>query len=350
MARYTSDQNKVLGIYESGTYGAVYGGGSGVFWVGQVTEHSIDDADNILENRYLGTGQRSVDMIELGPKDVTGTLTFNAQNMQMMAFAIGSIYSESGTTSSVNEGYATMIPTSIEQSPFTSGTGQLNNPISFTIEDSKQAPGTGRNFIRTVNGAVPNTVTLNAAQGEKVTLAVDYIGQGLAHSSGTTTTVIELTPRPYLWSDCSANFVDIDGSKSGLTTVKSVELSVNNNREGMHYLNGSREAVAPSTGNRDITISVTADLDADYADMLYHDYKNTGSKFNFEFDMNGDQPTIGSKHATFNLSGCWIRTMEVPSTNEGLTETTIEIGAGSINLIEYNNAFVSGLYHDGIQW
>ncbi len=348
MARFISDQNKIVGIFESGTYGTAMTG-SGFFWLGQVTENTIDDAENVLENRFLGALNRSVNKIDQGPRDVTGTVVYNAQDMRVVAMAIGSIFSVSGT---VAQHTATEINTDVQQSPFASGTNQLNAPISFSLEDSKQSPGTGRNFIRTINGVVPNATTVTATQGEKISVSMDYIGQTVLFSSGTTTSITESTQRPYLWSDCALDILSDTGNRSGLNTVKEISLEINQNREGPHYLNGSRDIATPFNGNRDYVLSLTMDLDGDDADMLYNEFYKGGSQFNVEFDLDGDVTSVGSQHAEFHMSGCWIRSMENPSTMEGTTESTIDIGVGSMNMLEWTqgNTISSGLYHIGNDW
>jgi hypothetical protein len=281
--------------------------------------------------------------------DVTGTLSYRPQDMRLVFYSIGSTFSVSGGTGVNCTHTATEVDSDLWQSPFVSGTGQLNPPISFTLEDSKQAAGTGRNFIRTVKGIVPNTVTLTATQGEPITVDIDYLANNLSTSSGTTSTVTEASTklsdqRAYHWSDCSLTLYDESGNASGLNTTKSVELTFNQNRTAPHYLNGSRIAAEPFDGNRDKTISVTMDLDGDQADMLYNKFKKGGSIFNLAFDMNGDVTAVGSKHVTFNYSGCRIISMENPSVLEGTTESTIEISAGSINAVAYDYGTGSGLY------
>lgn len=89
MGRFISDSNKIALLHESGTYANTSGNG---VWLGEVTDHSIDDAENKLENRYLGTSSRSFGSFDQGPRDVTGTLTYNAQNFRLPFFAIGSTY------------------------------------------------------------------------------------------------------------------------------------------------------------------------------------------------------------------------------------------------------------------
>jgi len=318
MARYKADQNKVLGVYESGTYGTIKDSGS-TFWIGQVTDHSVDDQENPIETRYLGTATRNFDTMEQGPRDVTGTLTYNPQDMRLVGWAIGSVSPDS--TAHV----ATEINSDVWQSPFTSGTGQLTAPISFTIEDSKQAPGTGQNFVRTVYGCVPNSTTITASQGEKVEVVMDYVGQTLIHTSGATSSVTESTVRPFLWSDCS---LTVAGST--IDTAKEISLEINQNLEAPHYMNGSRDIAAPIPQNRDYTLNVTMDLDSNDAAMLYRQFYKGGSTFNAVFDMNNDVSAVGSQHAVFVMSGCYVTSMDNPSTNEGVVESTVEIRPESI--------------------
>jgi len=331
MGRYLSDQNKVLGYHESGTYSTVMTGST--FWFGQVTDHTIDDAENKLENRYLGNKTRSVGEFVQGPRDVTGTISYHASDMRLPFWAIGSQVDAGAGNAKTH--IATQIDTNVWQSAFTSGTGQISAPVSFTIEDSKQTAGTGANFIRTINGAVPNIVTITASQGEKVKVDVDYVGQTLAFSSGTTGSVTIGSITPYLWSDCG---VVVSGNT--LKTVKDISLEINNNIEAPHYLNGSRDISVPYPTNRDVTMSITLDLDSAEAKIIYEDlYKNNGA-FNASFDLNSDV-TAGSQHAAFFLSGAYVTAMENPSTSEGVTESTIEIKpkilfGSSWDAIKYN--------------
>lgn len=332
MARFIADQNKVLGLHESGTYANSLTGSS--FWIGQVQEHSVTDEEGLIETRYLGTATRNFDSFVQGPRDVTGTLIYNPSDMRLVFWAIGSGVAGSASPASVFR--ATEINSDVRQSPYTSGT--LNPPISFSIEDSKQSPGTGRNFIRTVKGIVPNTVTLELNQGEKVSVNMDYIGQSLTVSSGTTTSVTEITRRPYLWSD---GLLTINGSQ--ISTAKTISLEIDQGREGPHYIDNSRDIAVPINTNRNSTLELTMDWEGTQADMLYNELYKNNSTFNAVLDLDADN-TTGSQHTIFTLSGCYIVGTDVPSPLEGVNEATLTIRPETISAVEYNTFVTSGIY------
>jgi len=332
MTRYISDQNKVVLLHESGTYANTSGNG---IWLGEVTDNSIDDSENKLVNRYMGTASRSFGAISQGPRDVTGTVTYNVQNFRLPFWAVGSVVDTSGTQATHT---ATQVDSSAWQSAFTSGTGQISAPISFTIEDSKQSAGTGRNFVRTVTGNVINTLTVNASQGEKVTVDVDYIGQTNTTSSGTTTSVTADTNTPYLWSSASLTL-----GGSSISTAKEISLEINQNIEAPHYLNGSRDISVPFAQNREYALNVTMDLDGTDADFLYNEYFKSNGTFNGTLDFNQDG--TGSQHAIFALSGCKIMSFENPSAIEGAVESTIEIQPQNVTATEYTSTTSANIFN-----
>lgn len=325
MGRYIQDQNKVAIFHESGTYGNPSGA---AFWVGQVTENSIADEENKIEGRFLGASTRSFSTMDKGPRDVTDELTYNPQNMLMPFVAIGSVTDGASGTNVLHE--ATQINTDVQQSAFTSGT--LCPPRSFTLEDSKQSPGTGKNFNRTINGIVPNTTTITATQGEKVTVAVNNVGQTLTFSSGASSSITEDTSTPYLWSSVT---VQVAGSE--IQTTKEAVLEINQNIEQPHYLNGSRDISTPFPGNRENTFNLTIDLESTDGKMLYEDIYKANTEVNCVFDLNQDS-TTGSQHTIFTLSGARITSMENPSLNEGVTESTVEIKCEDVTGQEWTSS------------
>ena len=332
-ARFINDTNKVVGIHESGTYGFQEAGAEGAagstFWMGQVMENSITDEQNYIESRYMGTATQNYDSMEDGPRDVTGTLTLHPHDMRFLFWAIGSTVEVSGATATTATHAVSEVNSDVWQSPFTSGTGTHPAPMSFTIEDSKQSPGTGRNFIRTLNGCVIDTCTLTLTQGEKASMEVSYIAQSLIPSSGTTTTLVNSGTQaltPYLWSDA---ILTIAGST--MDTANEITFEVARNTVAPHYVNGSRVIGTPYHTNRNYTLNITKDLDGLDSMWLYEQYYRGGSSFNATLDLNADIAAIGSKHTIIIMSGCRITAMDNPSTaDEGTTETTIEVRPQSV--------------------
>ncbi|MHA1876720.1 MAG: phage tail tube protein [Promethearchaeota archaeon] len=304
-------------------------------WIGEVLENSIDDSENKIISRYMGTSTRSIDSVARGPRNVTGVITYNAQDFRLPFLAIGSVYDISGTQSYHG---VTQINGDVQQNPFVSGA--LNPPFSFTIEDSKQAPGVGRNFIRTINGCVLDSVSIKATQGEKVEIEANYIGQTLTLSSGTTSSVTENTRNPYLWNSASLTL-----SGSLINTAKEITLEINNNMEAPHYLNLSRDISVPFPQNRDYILNVTIDLDSDDANFLYNSFYKGNSRFNGVLDFNQDGKNNGSQHAVFELNRCHIMSMDNPSTSEGLTETTMEIRVENITGSEWTSEATNSIFN-----
>ena len=120
-------------------------------------------------------------------------------------------------------------------------------------------------------------------------------------------------------------------------------MSIDQGVEGPHYLNGSRAIGQPYLGNRAYELSVTADLDTSFANMLYTQYYKGGSELNYLFDMNAD--TTGSQHAAITVSGARITSMDLPSTDDGVNETSFVVSAGSMSLQDWTNPGVIGSYN-----
>ena len=182
-------------------------------------------------------------------------------------------------------------------------------------------------------------MTINIPQGEIVNVETTYIGQTLAYGSGATTSVTEITAsRPYLWSDTT---VTLAGST--ISNAKNITFEINNNLVGPHYLNGSRDVAVPFFGNKDYTLTLTADMDSDLA-WLYREYHKSGSVFNGTLDLNADTATAignitaGSQHAIFTMSGCVVTSFSLPSTDDEVNEAEIEIRPKNVSAVEYHKA------------
>jgi len=304
-ARFISDQNKVLFQYESGTYATASGTGQ---WIGQVQSHDLGEEENIQLTRYLGAGDRNVDVYNNGPRDVNGTFTYFPQDWKFLAFALGSNV-DAGSPSPFTH---TMSEANSDQGN-SATSGPLNPFVSFTIEDSKTAPGTGLNFIRTANGCIVNTFTVSAGQGDIITVDVSYMAQSVSFTSGASTAVTAATTRAFLWSDTHLSL------PSGTTQseMKSFELIINNNLEPAHYVNGSRVTAVPIPTNRDHTFNFTADASSERAKELYDQYFKGGSTLQGVLVIDAGAAT---RDAIITFSGGQITAAEIPSPNEGVNE------------------------------
>lgn len=347
MTRYINDQNKVVIVAESGTYGnwmSGTAGGVGSRWAGEVTLNTIAEAVSRLEDRYLGNASRSYGAMEDGAIDITGTLTLHPQDMYFLAHAVGSV--AESTTGGENVVLVTEVNSNVQQNPFISGTATADIPFCFGLEDSKQAPGTGLNFIRHINGNVIDSVVLNINQGEKVSVDVNYVGQNITAKSGTTLTITKPSIRPYLWSDCTLQMFGI-GANLGSTidTSKSISFEVNNNITPPHYVNGSKVIAPPYLGNRDYTLTVTADLPSEIAKLAYETYYRGGSTFNSTLDLDNDVTAVGSQHTIIRMSGCELMNMDIPSDLEGVNEFTMEVRPKNVDMSIWDDATKIGSYN-----
>ena len=333
IARFIGNQNKVLFQYESGTYASTSGAGQSI---GLVMEHNPVDNTNVQQIRFAGGGNRNVAIFVDGALDHEGTITFHPQDWKFLAFAIGS---------NVDDGSPSPFTHTISEhesnagNAFTSGT--LNPFISFTIEDSKTAPGTGENFVRTLRGCTINTWELTGEEGEPLTVEVGYIAESNTFTSGATTAVTIATTRPFLWRDVKVHIP----SGTVIQEVKSLTFNINNNLEAPHYLNGSREIAVPIPTNREYEVSLTLHATSERTKTLYDQFFLGGSSFNMLIDISDASAGAGSRDAFITLSGCELTEFESPSPGESEPneqEITIIPQTASVlveDLIELYNIF-----------
>lgn len=310
MAREIGDQNTVLMIHESGTYASASGTGQ---WIGLVTGHTINEEMGVIPLRYAGTSTRNVDQFIDGPKDYTGTFTYQPQDWGMLFFALGSIV-DAGSPSPYTHVASEL--NSNASSAFTSGT--LNPFPSFTIEDSHTVVGTGLNFVRTAVGCTVNTLSISAAQGEPVSVEVGYVAQNVNFSSGAATAVTADTVRPFMWKDVTVHIP----SGTVYEATKSVNINVNNNLSPPHYLNGSEVIAPPIPLNRDYEVSLTLDAASERTKTLWDQYFKGGSTFNMIASFIA---SAGSRTMAVTFSGCKVIDMDSPSVREGVNEQTVTI-------------------------
>jgi hypothetical protein len=315
-ARYISDQNQVNFQYESGTYAEASGTGH---WVGLVTSHDITTSENVNNLRYVGGGTRNVDIYVDGALDHEGSLTYHPQDWKMLIFALGSNTDTGSADPTVPYTHTVSEVNSADGYAFTSGT--LCPFASFTIEDNQGGLTAGSNFQRTINGAMLNSFQVSASEGEALECTVDYIGQSLTYASGAATAVTAATTRPFLWQDVKVHIP----SGTVYSETKSVSLTINNNIETRHYLNGSRVTGVPVPLNRDYELSLTLDGDSTKTKTLYDQYFVGGSDFNVLLEVTDSSAGAGSRSLFVSMSGCRLSNMTAPTSNEGSNEQEITI-------------------------
>jgi len=304
MVKFLSDQNQLSFLYESGTYASTSGTRQ---WIGLVQEHTPTDNPNVIQVRYQGSTDRNVDTFADGQLDHTGAFTYFPQDWKFMGFAIGSIAETAAA------GSHTFTETNSDNTIQTVTNQSLT---SFTLEDTKNTGTAGSNFIRTYGGCMIDTYTVTWSQGDITSAEVNYIAQSESFTSGAITAVTPSTTSPYIFS----NFQLHIPSGTNIDNVTECTLSINNNLEPGHYLNGSRQAQEMLPGNRDYEVSVTLVMDADNAKTFYDQYYMGGSTFNL---MIKDICSAGSLYVVG--SGCKVIDMETPSPVEGLQEQTLTI-------------------------
>lgn len=318
MTRFLNDQNKLVFLWESGTYGAVSGNG---VWPGMVQSVEITENQNVIQTRFLGQGNRNVGVFQDGPLDFEGTVTLFPQDWRLLGLAMGSIAQSNVSLNFAN--HFSEVNGGQRFSPWTSG--YFNPWASFQLEESKLGNVASKNSVRTLKGCVPNSFTLNITQGEPISVELGIVAQSGSWVGTTPTAVTAGSNRPYLWSDATWQ---MDGVTQ--EAAKSVSFSINNNFEMSHYVNGSRVMQVPFPKNRDYSVEVTQDLDANVVGSLYNSYFQAGSKFNAILDINYSSATIGSHRLTLTFSGCRMTDMSLPLANEGVSETTYTLIPGSV--------------------
>ena len=304
MTKYYADQNQLSFLYESGTYANESGTRQ---WIGLVQENTVDENTNNISIRYQGSTDRNVDAFADGNRDVTGTFTYYPQDWKFLGMAIGS-NSETATA-----GSHVFTETNSDDVNYAVADQSLS---TFTLEDTKKHGTTGSNFIRTLNGCMIDSYTITATQGDLVSCEVGYMAQNSVFTSGAVTAVTPTTTAPYKYDDVQLQI------PSGIVVDNATEitLTINNNMEPGHYLNGSSVIQEPLPQNRDYELTTTVTMDADNAKTFYENYFLGGSTFNSMVQA------IGTPGSLFLImSGCKITDMETPSPVEGIHEQSITI-------------------------
>lgn len=323
MAIFVRDQNRVSFLFESGTYAAPSGVSGN--WIGLVTAHTPTENENVIEVRYANTSSRNFGQLINGPQDYEGTISYHPQDFRMFGFALGSVQTISGTNSThfISE------LNSDGLYAFASGNAQLTKFPSFTIIDSKRAAGVadGNHFIRDFNGAVIDTLTMTATQGEPITCELTYKAQGFILGSAIAdiaNIADEDTTRPYIWSDVT--FAIPSGTV--MTELNEIAWTIENNVENRHYVNGSRVAQAMVPTMRNHTLELTLDSNSTWF-KTFSDFHKNGSVFNALMVLNQS----ATENMFVSFSGCKITELQTPSEMEGIDEVSVTVRPRSVSMV-----------------
>ncbi|MHA1868746.1 MAG: phage tail tube protein [Candidatus Heimdallarchaeaceae archaeon] len=306
MTKYLADQNQLAFLYEPDTYGVGSNPGTPQ-WIGLVQDHTPDETTNVISIRYQGSTDRNVDVFADGALDYTGTFTYYPQDWKFLGFAIGSI-DETATAGS-------HVITETNSNDLLYAGSTMSLP-SFTLVDSKNIGVAGSNFERVFKGCKVDSYGITWTQGEPVSCEVGYIAQIGSLSTASITPVTPTTTRPYMWSDTKF-YISGTLYTGSISNFTDASLTITNNLEPKHYVNGSRMIAELLPQNRDYEFTATMTMDSTTAKHLYDGYI-AGSEFVTNIS------TIGTPGSVFiTLSGCKITDMEVPSPVEGTIDQTI---------------------------
>lgn len=306
---YAADQNQVGWMYDSGTYAVA---STGLLWPGMVQSHTIAEDEGITPVRFVGQTSRNIDTHIQTAINATGTLSYYPQDWRMLGIALG-INADAGSPTPYTHSMT-------EANTTNSDKHQGEIMASFMIEDSQQSwTGSGLSLVRQVKGCMVNTLAINGAEGEPVTIDVDYIGQSIGFSSGAATAVSAQTGRPYM----SEDFIFAIPSGTVYDKVKTWNITINENLEAPHYSTGSPYIGAPIPANRDYEVTLTMNADPAKSKTLYDTYYRSNTAFNMHVTTKTNPYYSGNVVMTF--SGCRITNFDNPLPNEGINEWTVTI-------------------------
>ncbi len=291
---HTAAQTQTSWQIESGTYGTASGAQQ---WLGLVQDHTPDDSEGREAHRYVGGGDRNVDIFLDQGTVYTNSVPYFMQTGKLLAAALGTV----ATTGSPN--YLHTI----------SESGCIP---SFTLEEASEANAT-QNMIRTYAGCMVDTLEISAEEKAPVTTTVGLVAQSNTFTSGTKTTVTADTVKPYMWSHTR---LMISGGAFGtsdyekFSTVMSWTWGLENNLTPPNYCDGSENIGLPVPGDRNYNFEFTMNSTAKTGADIYSTLFKGGSEANLDLYL---ERTSGSDYFQIAMSGCKTLDADVPLPHEG---------------------------------
>jgi len=318
-----SDQNKVILYYESGTYATPNTGTK--YWPGLVTAHDPGETINVVPLRYVAGTGRNVNKFVQTSEEYDGSLSYHPQDWRFLKFALGSCIDGGSPTYEHRIGETNSSDDCFEV--------PCQSLPSFAIEDTHSIV-TGCNLQRTMKGCVVDNMTINAPEGDMMSVDISYTAQQLQFHSGAANAVTERVTRPYLTSD-SALLIGSPDIGPAYPNVKTWSLEIAENLSKPNYADGNRYRGKPIPTSRDYTLNVTLNEHSEQNKILYDKYFIGGSEFNTELRILTNSAALGS--VFLYMSGCELMDMNDPTNPEGENEVTLVIRPTKINAIVYDN-------------
>jgi len=332
---FVGDQSQICIFYESGT---TFGTASGTAqWWGAIQSHEVDENTGVKkkEIRYVGAGTRDVATFEDEASSYEGTLSFYPQDWRFLKYALGRC-ADGGSP------VYTHTITAADSNNSCKENGQILP--TFTIEDAQRVliGASGLNFIRTYNGGTVDSATISIAEGEPVSVEIGYRAKTVSYASGTASDITPATTPIFKWE----HFVIHLPSGTALNTVKSCEISINNNLNPPYYLNGTRDIGMPIPENRDYEVKLTLNGDAAITKTIYDQYFIGGSTFNM---LVVGTATPGSNIASITMSGCELKEFKTTTAPEGIAEHELTIVPKTMSAIitDTNHELYNAGSYDG---
>lgn len=285
-------------------------------WIGLVQENSVKENEGRTDIRYMSANTRNPSLFINNKPEYTGTLRYLPQDGQMFTFVLGSV-ADSGSPNYLHT--------------ISEVDNASKNLYWFELHESKNAPTTP--FSRKICGIVADSIRLRAKMGEPVEAEVRYTAGSIAYLAALGSTATANTAQPYMWSNglinvtgAALNALTLGGN---LTEVKEFEWTLDNNFDHPNYIQNTRFKGESIPGNRDVMLKLTMNMAEGTGASLYSGIYKTGSAFNatvFLFRTSGADANATADTLRIVMSGCIIKTMDMPSPHDGpRLEQNIEI-------------------------
>jgi len=282
-------------------------------WIGMIQDLTFDQNENRTPTRYVGGGDRNLDVFIDGTTDYSGRIRYYPQDGKLWTFAIGSTSTANGSVVTISE------------------TGGRIYWGGLELFSGKANATTG--LLRGLYGVTIDRLRISSREGEAVECEIEFACGSVTVSRGATKpTVTEYTRTPYMWDDVEIKISGIPWNDT-FRGVKEFAWEVNNNLEHPFYLNYTRFKGESIPAARDYSLDLTMNLIETSGDSLYADYYWSGTVFNMDVIAWRVSGTANTENFNISMSGCKMTAMEITYPIEGVCEQTCTIVPESCAII-----------------